>query len=221
MAHAEAPTCLHRLPATCKLAGVLLFVCTVVALPGRWQPIAARVPISTWHLAALAIVLVALCWARVAWRPMCRRLALFAGGWGICLLGMLLWTPHAGRSHLWELAAKGVISFLALYLLAATTPGPALAAALRRLGLPQPMASLVCSVERFRHVLGREATRMQRAQQARTFSRAGRCRRAAAAAALVGMLVVRASRRAQRVYAAMLARGYQEASPPRAGEKTG
>lgn len=205
------PSWLHRQPAAFKLAVVLLFVCGVVLLPGHWLPISRHVPISTLHVASLACVVLALWWSKVAWRPMWRRLALFATGWGTCLLGMLLWTPSAGRSHLWELGVKGLVSFLALYLLAATTPAVALAAALRQLGLPQPMISVILCVERFRHLLRLEAERMQRAQRARTFSHVGRGRRAAASAALVGMLLVRASRRAQRVYAAMLARGYREA----------
>ncbi len=215
------PTWLHRLPAAFKLAAVLLFVCGVVMLPGHWLPIGRHVPISTLHVVGLACVALALCWAKVAWRPMWRRLALFAAGWGTCLLGMLLWTPSAARSHLWELGAKGLVSFLALYLLAATTPAAALAAALRRLGLPQPMISVILCVERFRHLLRLETERMQRAQRARSFSRVGRGRRVAASAALVGMLLVRASRRAQRVYAAMLARGYQEGPPRQVGGEAG
>ncbi|MCL6501833.1 MAG: energy-coupling factor transporter transmembrane protein EcfT [Pirellulales bacterium] len=215
-----ASTCFHRLPTTPKLLCVLLFVLLVVALPGEWLALGKRLPISLAHVAAFALAAACLAWAIVAWRPLWLRLLLFAAGWGCCLLGMLLWTPAAGRSHLWELGAKGMLSFLALYLLAATTPPAALAAALHRLGLPRPLASIVFSVERFRHVLRQEAERMQRAQKARTFSQSGRARRTAAAAALVGMLLVRATRRAQRVYAAMLARGYQEipqAADPQAG----
>lgn len=221
MPHAAKETWLHRLPATYKLVAALLLVCSVVALPGEWLPIHREVPISVLHLGALVLVMAALYWAGASWRPMIWRLALFAAGWGICLLGMLLWTPTAGRSHLWELAAKGVVSFLVLYLLAATTPAAALAAALRRLGLPPPLSAVVFSVERFRHVLRLEAERMQRAQRARSFSGACRRARAAAAAALVGMLLVRASRRAQHVYAAMLARGYREAALRRSGKEQG
>ncbi len=77
---------------------------------------------------------------------------------------------------------------------------------LRRVRVPAILVTTLGLTERYLVVLRDEASRMRRARKARTFVRS---RRAAwtASASVAAHLFVRTSLRAERIHAAMLARG--------------
>jgi cobalt/nickel transport system permease protein len=108
---------------------------------------------------------------------------------------------------------KGLLCFTAMLLLLHTTPFEQIVAALGRLGMPRLFVATLAAMYRFLFVFQEERTRMQRARMSRTFARGGWLREMRCKASLVGMLLVRSSERAERVHAAMLARGFDGRTP--------
>lgn len=109
---------------------------------------------------------------------------------------------------------KSWLSVQCALLLAYTTPFPDLIDALRALRLPRIMVSIISFMYRYLAVLTDEASRMNRAKASRSAVLAGRGGgslrwRAGVTGSMVGSLFLRSYERSERVYAAMLARGFQ------------
>lgn len=113
------------------------------------------------------------------------------------------------------IVAKSWLSVQAALLLAYTTPFAALVDALRALRVPAIIVSIIAFMYRYLAVLVDEATRMSRARLARSAAapdgRSGGsvAWRARVTGAMVGSLFIRAYERSERIYAAMLSRGFQ------------
>ncbi len=122
-------------------------------------------------------------------------------------------TEEGGRAVL-TILAKSWLAVLIAVLLTATTPMPALLVALRWLRVPRLLVATAAFAYRYLFVVVDEAGRMLRARASRSAElpgrRAGRSLRwrAGVAGHLAGTLFVRSVDRAERVHAAMLARGY-------------
>lgn len=104
-------------------------------------------------------------------------------------------------------AAKAVIGCLALVTLAATTPVGQLLAGLARLRCPGTIIILLSLLLRYLDLLRDEVRRLRRAATARGFAPRSLLE-AGTVGSLVGALFLRSHARAERVHAAMLARGY-------------
>lgn len=119
--------------------------------------------------------------------------------------------------------AKAALGCSALVLLAATTPVDALLSALAALRCPRLVVLLLGLTARYLHVLGEEAGRLRRAATARGFA-PRHLLQARIIGDLAGALFLRSVSRAERVQAAMLARGFDgglvlaPAPPLRLGE---
>jgi cobalt/nickel transport system permease protein len=129
------------------------------------------------------------------------------------------WTLSAslpGLERFLSIAAKSWISFQAAILLASTTTFPDLMVAMRAVRVPSLLVAIFGLMWRYLFVLADEAVRMTRARQARSgqsdqpglkpggsLSWRGRV-----AGGMVGSLFLRAFERSDRIYMAMLARGY-------------
>ena len=108
---------------------------------------------------------------------------------------------------------KSWVSVTAAVLLTTTTPALALLAALRTLKLPEILVAVVMLMYRYLFVLVEEAQRMLRARAARSAtlgsgSGGSLVWRARSAGGMAGSLFVRTLDRSERIYMAMLARGY-------------
>ena len=117
------------------------------------------------------------------------------------------------------IACKVSASVLTVVVLLGSVEAMRLGAALHSLRVPEPIVRLFVLTVRYLSVIGGEARRLQEAMRARAF-RAGSNRHTwRSYGNLVGMLLVRALDRAQRVEEAMLCRGFsgrfpwQEAAP--------
>lgn len=125
-------------------------------------------------------------------------------GWAVTLPGAILMASILLRTWL---AVQMAI------LLTATTRFPDLIWALGDLHLPRPLVSTIAFMYRYLFVLADETLRMIRARASRSAALPG-CPRppvgwqARTAGGMVGSLFLRALERSERVYAAMLARGY-------------
>jgi cobalt/nickel transport system permease protein len=205
---------LHRARPQCKIAASLLFVLAVVATP--------REAIWAYGLYALLVAGVAML-GRVPLRFLARRLVielpflLFAvflplvgQGRRVEVLGLSLATE--GLWAAWNIVVKGTLGVAASVVVAATTPVPELLRGLERLRLPRAFTTIAGFMVRYADVIADEVRRMRIAR----ISRGHDPRwiwQARAVAASAGTLFIRSYERGERVYLAMVSRGYAGSMP--------
>ncbi len=172
-------------------------------------------------LAALAIAWVTLAAANLNPRMVIRRLAVVAGF--LVLLWLVLPITHRGTTLFTigplALTREGILlatqitlksfSIMALLIaLVATMPVATLGNVLKSLGVPGKFTQLLMVSYRYIFVIEQEYQRLQRAAKIRGFQPGTNLHTYRTYAYLAGMLFVRASLRGQRVYQAMLCRGF-------------
>lgn len=187
----------HRLPAGIKLVAALLLVLGLVLMP---------VP-AYWFFAAVAGgLLLAVVVARIPFGYLGQRLLLVEP----FVLGMAALTllQPGGRAVFLGIVVKSTLCLLTMVLLANTTPFAELLQVLRRARVPALLVTTLALMYRYLFVLVDETERMQRARHSRTFTRQ-RWRMWRNLASVIGQLFVRSTERAERIYAAMCARGWQ------------
>jgi len=208
---------IHRLDPRLKLLATLAFVLVASSTPPRAWPAFAL-------LAALALLTVLL--SRIPPLEVLKRslIALpFAGMVALSLPftrgGQPLWT---WRPFGWELTvtdrglvlcaavlAKAWLSVLAAARLLASTPLFDLLHAMRALRVPPVLTSTMSFMIRYLFVLGEEAGRLQTARAARSAGPGGSLIwRARVLGGMIGSLFIRSYERSERIYAAMLSRGF-------------
>jgi len=106
---------------------------------------------------------------------------------------------------------KFALTISAALLLIATTSFPGICRGLRRLGLPGLFVSQLLFLYRYLFVLMEEAMRVVRARDMRSFGTRGAGVRVLVR--IVGTLFLRTVERAERIYGAMLARGFRGEVP--------
>lgn len=187
----------HRLPAGAKAAAALALIVTLAAWRGA--PAVALGLIAALLASAAAI-------SRLPWRHLLLRLFLFLP-LTLSLAVLAGFTPGGWRTGA-HLAARSLLCLVAAILFAGTTPFSEVLRLLRQLRLPPLMATALALAYRYAFLFVDEARRMQTARCARCFS-ASKRREAGWRAALIGRLLLRSLERSERVYAAMLARGWR------------
>jgi cobalt/nickel transport system permease protein len=103
---------------------------------------------------------------------------------------------------------RSLLAFLALIWLVNVMPFDQLLFTLRRLWVPEILIAMLAFMYRYVFVLWDELDRMRVARRARTFGDGALWLRWKASAQLIGMLLIRAMERAERVHGAMCARGW-------------
>ena len=121
------------------------------------------------------------------------------------------WVIAAGWISFLSILIKFMLTIGTALLLIATTSFPEICHALRRLGLPSLFVSQLLFLYRYIFVLMEETMRLVRARDMRTFGRRGRDMRIFIR--LAGVLFLRTVERAERVYFAMLSRGFHGDMP--------
>jgi cobalt/nickel transport system permease protein len=193
---------LHRLDARLKVLAALVFVAAVVVTPiGAWRALGFE--------GLFLAFLVGL--AGIPPRELARRwlgLLLLVG-----FLTLMIAPAHPARSQFGlgivasSILIKNGMALMAMLVLAGTTPFPKLLAALRKLGVPLVLIATLQFMDRYRHVLLDELSRMATARRARTFRRRHTLPWDLLGG-LIGMLFLRSFERAERVHGAMVARGW-------------
>jgi len=187
----------HRLPAELKCGIALLVILGTLALP-----------LQIWwaFLLSVAFLVVVVLVSGVPVPFILRRL-LFLEPFvlGVSLLSLL--RPDGAWVFL-TLIVKSTISLLTMIVLSNTTPFAGILAVLRRLRVPGILLTVLALMYRYLFVLIDEAERMERARASRTFtpSRGGWWRNGST---VLSQLFIRSSERADRIYAAMLSRGWK------------
>jgi len=121
-----------------------------------------------------------------------------------------LWQVSVTYSGLFILAnvmVKAWLCILALILLSSTTKLAELLKGLRQLGIPRVMILILSFMYRYIFVLADEVMRMQQARDSRNFG-GKRLHQLKTIGNMVGTLFIRSYERGERIYAAMLARGF-------------
>ena len=209
---------IHRLDPRVKVVAALAFILSVALLPdGAWAAYGAALAIlmaaavaadlSPWLIVRrslvglpflLAAVTILFIPGRVVW----------AGPWG-------LEVSDAGLVRFAGILSRSLISLGTAVWLTATTRFPDILHALRHLRVPAVVVSIIAFMYRYLFVLVEEVERLLRARAARSARLPGAPGggslgwRAAVAGHMAGQLFVRSLDRSDRVYNAMLARGYR------------
>ncbi len=208
---------LHRLDARAKIVGFLAVTILVVSTPAQvvWAFVLyavllafvaglARVP-ATGLLKRLTIVL-----------PLVVAVAVFVP---FLDTGPSIDPGAAGATLqnspwllVWNTGAKAVLGVLSVSLLALTTTFPQLISGLERLRMPRVLLLIASFMARYGEVFAAELRRSQRALASRNY-RARWLGNTPVLGHLLGALFVRSYGRGERVYVAMLSRGYDGRVP--------
>jgi len=186
---------IHRLPAGVKLAFSCALVVTIMSVP-LTSP-------GFYVVVALGLLMVAMLSGIPAFFLVRRLLFLEPFVLGIALLSLL---RAGGVTVFLAILAKSTLSLFTMILLSNTTPFSRILNVLRTLRTPALMVTVL--MYRYLFVLIDEAERMSRARASRTFV-PGRVRVWTSAASVISQMFIRSSERAERIYAAMIARGWQ------------
>ena len=192
----ESP--LHRTTTSVKLA-MALGVVVLTAI----TPLSAHL-----FFAAVGVgLLIAAMAARIPFGYLGKRLLLVEP----FVIGMAVLTllQPGGVALFFGIVVKSTLCLLTMVLLANTTPFAELLRVLQRACVPSLLVTTLALLYRYLFVLVDESERMQRARASRTFTprRPGEVWRQLGA--MAGQLFVRSTERAERIYAAMCARGWR------------
>ncbi len=214
-------TVLLRLPPRAKLLAALALVSVIAFTPPTFAPLTPTVPISRVHIAVAVLLGCGFVAGRAPMRHVAAHMSVVLPA--LFLLALSVPLAHGFRSG-WEMMGrvlvKGFLSVLAMMLLAHTTPMEDMLRGLRQLGLPGLFVLTLAFMYRYLFILREEMASMRRGWQARCF-RPSRLSDLKGAGRLVGMLLARSLERAERVHAAMLARGFDGGIKTLGGSESG
>jgi cobalt/nickel transport system permease protein len=141
----------------------------------------------------------------------------FGTGEKVNLLGLSLY-----EAGIWAgagIIAKGTLGVITAIILSATTSARDLLAGLEKLRVPAPLVNIATFMLRYLNVINDEMGRMKIARESRGFEATG-IRSWKILAQTVGALFIRSYERGERVYLAMLSRGYVGTMPTLVARKS-
>lgn len=198
-------------PRTRLLCSLLIVFASALTPNGRWW---------TWAIYGVSILGIILV-SRVTLSVLLKRIAVEFAFIGVVILGTLFrdggtvlwaWGPlkitTLGLTILGSVSVKALLSLLIMNVLTLTTSIPALLNALIALRVPPLLVAIIASMYRYINVLIAEFNAMRRAAASRNLMGTNRWQRLVVGN-MIGSLFIRTYERGDRVYQAMLARGYQ------------
>lgn len=206
----------HSLAPRTRILCTLLIVFAIALTPnGRWW---------TWAIYGLGMLGIILL-SRVTWSILLKRIAVEFAFIGVVLLGTLfrdggkvLWSwgllriTTVGLMVLGSVTLKALLSLMMLNVLTLTTSVPALLNGLVALRTPPLLVAILASMYRYISVLIGEVNAMRRAAASRNLMGTNHWQRLVIGN-MMGSLFIRTYERGERVYQAMLSRGYQGLPP--------
>jgi len=203
----------HRLDARAKILGFIGFTVVVVTTPARavWAFVLyavvlafliglARLPLM--YVLKRALVVVPFVLVVAIFLPFFHK----AGAGGYSLGGMRV--SGEGLLVLWNAGAKAVLGVLSMIVLGSTTTFPDMVSGFERLRAPKVFILIVSFMYRYSFVFVEELRRMQRAMASRNY-RARWLWNVPTLGHMLSALFLRSYGRGERVYVAMLSRGYE------------
>ncbi len=212
----------HRLPAECKLVAVVSFVLVVVTTPRE----------QFWAFAAYAALLAGVAVvARVPPGFLARRMLIevpfvafavalpfVSAGPQTQVLGLTV--SASGLMGAFNILVKGTLGVASSVLLAATTEVHEVLRGLENLRLPWVFVTIASFFIRYVTVVTDDMARMRVARESRCFE-ARSARQLKVMASVAGSLFIRTYERGERVYLAMVSRGYTGGMPRLAESRPG
>lgn len=210
----DGDSAVHRAPVEVKIACLLVFVLAVVATPREmfWPfAIYAAIILGVWSIARIPLQwILPRMLIEAPFLILAVLLPFSEGGDRIEFAGLHL--SVTGLYAAWGIVIKGTLGVAGSLTLAATTSVRELPAGLSRLGVPALITSMLVLMIRYVDLLSAEATRMRMARMSRGDSPRA-LNQAGAIAKGVGALFLRSYERGERVYLAMLSRGFDGRIP--------
>jgi cobalt/nickel transport system permease protein len=216
--HVAADSFIHRLDPRAKLLATLVFIFSVLFIPqARWELFGAYA-----CLLAVVTLISTLSPRLVIGRSLLALPFVLAAvpvlfnrpGEALFDVPLFGWTAtDEGLEALSSILLRSWLSVTAATILTATTEPDHILRSLRAFGVPRILVATISFMWRYVFVIGEEAQRLLRAREARSARPAGKAGgslrwRAQVAGNMVGSLFLRSLARSERVYVAMLARGY-------------
>jgi len=212
-------TFVHRLDPRAKVIATILFLFTVISFP-KYE-VVALAPFFLFPALLLTVgdIPVGFMLKKII---VVSPFAIFIGivnplldrQTAVVLFGLSL---SAGWLSFFSIMMKFALTVSAVLLLIATTSFPGICHALRRLGAPPLFVAQLLFLYRYLFVLMEEAMRIIRARELRSFGARGAGLKMLAR--LLGILFLRTVDRAERIYYAMLSRGFQGDIPTMKGAR--
>jgi cobalt/nickel transport system permease protein len=206
---------IHRLDPRTKLIASLAFVVAVVLTQAsNWRVFAFYFAVVAFMLAFSRLPIVYVLKRSLVVLPFVLLIAIFipflkggevAGSYNIWLWQVSI--TYNGLMIVANVLVKSWLCILALILLSSTTRLDDLLKGLRQLGMPQVMILILSFMYRYIFVLVDEAMRIQQARNSRNFGGSW-LHHVKTIGHMVGTLFIRSYERGERIYAAMLARGF-------------
>ena len=206
-------TFVHRLDPRIKLLATLLFLFTVISF-SKYE-IVALLPFFLYPVLLMTIGEIPLLFI-IKKVMLVSPFAIFVGifnplldsGKVVLLHGL---TISAGWFSFFSILIKFTLTVSTALLLIATTSFPGICHALRQLGVPSLFVSQLLFLYRYIFVLMEETIRIVRARNMRSYGQRGKSIKIFVR--IVGILFIRTVERAERVYFAMLSRGFNGDMP--------
>ncbi|OKH39317.1 cobalt ECF transporter T component CbiQ [[Phormidium ambiguum] IAM M-71] len=206
----------HSLSPKTRVLCTLLFVFAIALTPnGRWW---------TWAIYTIGVLGLVLV-SKVSLPVLLKRIAVEFAFVAVILFGTLfrsggeiVWSwgiikiTSEGLTVLGSVTIKALLSLLMLNLLTLTTSVPALLNGLIALKMPPLLVAILASMYRYISVLIGEFNAMRRAATSRNLTKSSSWQRQIIGN-MIGALFIRTYERGDRIYQAMLARGYQGVPP--------
>ena len=134
-----------------------------------------------------------------------RLLSLEPFALGIAVMALF---QHNGAAIFLSLFIKSTLCLFTIILLSNTTPFSEILFLFRRVGIPALLITILALTYRYLFVLIDEAARLRRARDSRMFV-VRRHRIWLSLTSLLGQLFIRSTERSEKIYAAMISRGWQ------------
>jgi cobalt/nickel transport system permease protein len=198
--YGRARTICHRLPPAAKLLLALAFVFVVISVPIRYWPM---------HGVLASLIFIGHTLAGIPLSYLAKRLAVFLPM--VLLLSLSLPMSQGFRAG-WEIMGnilvRSTLAFLTGLWLINVMPFEQMLSTIRRFGVPDVLVAMLAFMYRYFFVVWDELDRMRVARRARTFGGGNLIYHWKMSSQLLGMLLIRAMERAERVHGAMCARGW-------------
>ena len=213
--YSDLDSFIHRLDPRTKFIITLVFILAVIITPPtRWQVFALYLLLMATLLLLSKLPIFYVLKRSLVVMPFVLMIAIFipfikegevAGSYNIWLWQVSV--TYTGLQVLWNVLIKAWLSILSLIWLTSTTKLPNLLKGLEQLGMPKVMVMILSFMYRYIFVVVDEVMRMRQARDSRDFG-GKRLWQLRTIGNMIGTLFIRSYERGERVYAAMLARGF-------------
>ena len=213
--YSDRDSFIHRLDPRTKFITTLVFILAVaLTLPNRWQAFALYLFLIVTLIFVSRVPILYVLKRSLVIMPFVVLIAIFipffkegevAGSYNIWLWQVSV--TYSGLQVLWNILAKAWLSILSLILLTSTTKLANLLKGLEQLRMPGVMVMILSFMYRYIFVLVDEVMRMKQARDSRNFG-GKRLWQIRTIGNMIGTLFIRSYERGERVYGAMLARGF-------------